>query len=96
MALLKRDAPENGSAKQEQKQAKAFDKAWNAFWATPAGRARLAYRAGNQVFQYNVDVMTPDCRFKDQDSAHRVVALLSGILHQGLCQRVLRLPLHGG
>ena len=68
MALLKKDAPEEvaakeqpkherAAAKQEKKQAEAFDKAWNAFWASPAGRARLAYRAGGQVFQYHIDVM---------------------------------------
>ena len=57
MALLKRDAPEEVAAKQEQKEAKALEKAWSAFWASPAGRARLAYRNGDQVFQYSIDVM---------------------------------------
>lgn len=57
MALLKRDGAEEVAAKEEQKQAKGFDKAWNAFWASPAGRARLAFRAGDQVFQYSIDVM---------------------------------------
>jgi hypothetical protein len=57
VALLKKDAPEEVAAKQEQKQANALEKAWNAFWASPAGRARLAYRNGDQVFQYNIDVM---------------------------------------
>ena len=54
---MKRDGAEELAAKAEQKQAKGFDKAWNAFWASPAGRARLAYRTGDQVFQYNIDVM---------------------------------------
>jgi hypothetical protein len=57
VALLKKDAPEEVAAKQEQKQANALEKAWNAFWASPAGRARLAYRNGDHVFQYNIDVM---------------------------------------
>ncbi|MBB3018840.1 hypothetical protein FHR70_001894 [Microvirga lupini] len=35
------------------------------------------------VSQHNVDVMKPSCRFTDQNSAHRVVALLSGILVPG-------------
>jgi hypothetical protein len=35
------------------------------------------------VSQHNVDVMKPDCRFTDQTSAHRVTALLSGILVPG-------------
>lgn len=68
MALLKKDIPEEAAAKEQrqhegaaakedQKRTKAFEKAWNAFWASPAGRARLAYRAGDQVFQYSIDVM---------------------------------------
>ena len=35
------------------------------------------------VSQHNVDVMKPTCRFTDQNSAHRVVASLSGILVPG-------------
>lgn len=35
------------------------------------------------VSQHNVDVMKPACRFADQNSGHRVVALLSGILVPG-------------
>jgi hypothetical protein len=57
VALLKRDAPDEVAAKEEQRQTKGFDKAWSAFWASPAGRARLAYRAGDQIFQYSIDVM---------------------------------------
>jgi hypothetical protein len=68
VALLKREAPEEvagkeqrkreqAAAKDEEKRAKAFDLAWNAFWESPAGRARLAYRAGDRVFQYSIDVM---------------------------------------
>ena len=68
MALLKRDTPEEAAAKDqrtreqaaakaEEKRSKAFEKAWNAFWASPAGQARAAYRAGDHVFQYSIDVM---------------------------------------
>jgi hypothetical protein len=57
VGLLKKDTAEDIAAKDEQKEAKALEKAWNAFWASPAGRARLAYRNGDQVFQYSIDVM---------------------------------------
>jgi hypothetical protein len=57
VGLLKRDTAEDIAAKEEQKEGKALEKAWNAFWASPAGRARLAYRNGDQVFQYSMDVM---------------------------------------
>jgi hypothetical protein len=68
VALLKRETPEEAAAKDqrkrddaaakgEEKRQKAFDKAWNEFWSTPMGRARAAYRAGDQMFQYSIDVM---------------------------------------
>ena len=68
MALLKKDSPEevaakeqqrreHAAAKEDEKRTKAFEKAWNSFWNSPAGHARRAYRAGDQVFQYSIDVM---------------------------------------
>jgi hypothetical protein len=68
VALLRKDTPEEAAAKEqrsrekaaakaEEKRSKAFDKAWTAFWASPIGRARAAYRAGDQLFQYSIDVM---------------------------------------
>jgi hypothetical protein len=68
VALLKKDTPdevaakeqlkrEQAAAKEDEKRTKAFEKAWNEFWASPVGRARAAYRAGDQVFQYSIDVM---------------------------------------
>jgi hypothetical protein len=68
VALLKKDTPEEAAAKEqrrreqaaaktEEKRSKAFDNAWNAFWTSPVGRARAAYRNGDHVFQYSIDVM---------------------------------------
>ena len=51
---------EQQAAKQAQKQSEAFDKAWNGFWASPAGQARRAFEAGDHVFQYAIDVMNQD------------------------------------
>lgn len=48
---------EQQAGKQEQKQQKAFERAWNAFWSSPAGQARRAYESGDHVFQYSIDVM---------------------------------------
>jgi hypothetical protein len=45
------------AAKRQQKRRKAFEDAWNAFWASPAGQARLAFDRGDHVFQYSLDVM---------------------------------------
>lgn len=56
MAVLRKD-PQQQAAKDEQKQQKAFEKAWNAFWASPAGEARRAFEDGDHVFQYSIDVM---------------------------------------
>jgi hypothetical protein len=57
VALLKKETPEELAAKQHRKRQQALEKAWEAFWASPVGRARLAYRAGDHVFQYSIDLM---------------------------------------
>ena len=59
MAVL-RKSDEEKAAKAEEKQQKAFEKAWNAFWASPAGQARDAFENGDHVFQYSIDVMNQD------------------------------------
>ncbi len=45
------------AAKEDSKRQKAFDKAWQQFWWSPAGQARQAFDAGDHVFQYSLDVM---------------------------------------
>ena len=44
-----------GSCGEAGKQDEALDKARNAFWASPSGRAR--WHTGDQVLQYSIDVM---------------------------------------
>jgi hypothetical protein len=43
---------------EERKRLERIEKAKQAFFATPAGRARLAYENGDHVFQYQFDVMS--------------------------------------
>jgi hypothetical protein len=42
---------------QERKRAQKIEKVRRAFFTTPPGEARLAFEAGDQVFQYSIDVM---------------------------------------
>lgn len=67
MAMLKK-SPEETAAKgerkrqqliekEERRREKAFESAWNAFWASPAGQARRAFEDGDHVFQFSIDVM---------------------------------------
>jgi hypothetical protein len=42
---------------QARKRVERIDQARQAFFGTPAGRARLAFERGDQVFQYEIDVM---------------------------------------
>jgi hypothetical protein len=58
MALLKKDTPEEAAAKAAHNEHRALTKAWEAFWASPVGKARLAYRSGDHVFQYSIDVLS--------------------------------------
>jgi hypothetical protein len=57
VALLKKDTPEEAARKGEQKRQHAFEQAWQAFWNSPVGLARAAFRAGDPVFQYSIDVL---------------------------------------
>src|SRR5680860_449954 len=57
MALLKKDTPEEAADKAEQKRQNAFQDAWQAFWQSPAGQARVAYKAGDHLFQFSIDVL---------------------------------------
>ena len=57
MALLKKDTQEEAAAKAERKQEQALNSAWQSFWNSPPGLARAAFRAGDHVFQYSIDVM---------------------------------------
>ena len=47
---------ERAEERRRQKEAEAIDAAKEAFFATPAGRARLAYKRGHQLFQYELPV----------------------------------------
>ena len=69
MALVKRKTDEeraqDAHAKEQQRREKeardhaaAIEAAKAAFYATPAGRARVAYESGDHVFQYAIDVMS--------------------------------------
>lgn len=67
MALIKKtpeEAAEKAKRKRQQdeektqqRREKAFAKAWNEFWESPAGQARRAFVDGDQVFQFSIDVM---------------------------------------
>jgi hypothetical protein len=52
--LKQRQRAERAQRKREQQ----FEKAWEAFWASPAGQARTAFEDGDHVFQYSIDVMS--------------------------------------
>jgi hypothetical protein len=61
----KAKTPEQLAAQEQQQQLAAqkkradlIEKARRAFLSTPAGQARLAYERGDQVFQYDHDVMS--------------------------------------
>lgn len=68
MALLNKKTDEqkalDAQAKEQQRQEQEARRAeeqrqkeWQAFLATPAGKARTAFERGDQVFQYSIDVM---------------------------------------
>jgi len=62
MALLNKKTEEQKAVEQREKAARERiqqrEQAKNAFFGSPAGRARVAYEAGNHVFQYEHDVMS--------------------------------------
>ncbi|HKT83861.1 MAG TPA: hypothetical protein VJQ84_08510, partial [Solirubrobacterales bacterium] len=47
---------ERAEEKERRRQADSLDAAMNAFYATPAGRARLAYKRGHRLFQYELEI----------------------------------------
>lgn len=57
MARNKKNDPEVLAAQAAAERQQAFDLAWQTFWASPIGQARLAYRRGDKVFQYSLDVL---------------------------------------
>jgi hypothetical protein len=89
VALLKKDTPEEAAAKAERKQQQALDQAWQSFWASPAGRARAAYQAGDHIFQYSIDVMNQQAiivAMVGSRTSHKTVdptAVLNAVCRQG-------------
>jgi hypothetical protein len=47
---------ERAELKQREKQLKSTEEAMDAFFQTPAGRARLAYKRGHRLFQYELEI----------------------------------------
>jgi hypothetical protein len=47
---------ERAELKEREKELKSVEAAKNAFFETPAGRARLAYKRGHRLFQYELEV----------------------------------------
>lgn len=47
---------ERAELKEREKQLKATEAAKDAFFQTPAGRARLAYKRGHHLFQYELEI----------------------------------------
>jgi hypothetical protein len=54
--LGKEAREERAEERQRQKQALSTEAAKAAFFETPAGRARLAYRRGHRLFQYELEI----------------------------------------
>jgi hypothetical protein len=52
-----RQQAQAAAEKVERERAERREKVRQAFFATPAGRARLAFEAGNELFQFLIDVM---------------------------------------
>jgi hypothetical protein len=51
---------ERAELKQREKQLKSAEAAKEAFFQTPAGRARLAYKRGHRLFQYELEINALD------------------------------------
>jgi hypothetical protein len=60
-ALDKASREERTAEKERQKRLESVEAAREAFFETPAGRARLAYKRGHRLFQYEleIDELTP-------------------------------------
>ena len=52
-----RQQAQAAAEKAERERAEHREKVRQAFFATPAGRARLAFEAGDELFQFSIDVM---------------------------------------
>jgi hypothetical protein len=74
---------------EERKRVEAIEKAKNDFFETPAGRARLAYEEGDQVFQYSFDVVNHQAVVvamvgsKQTKKTNDPVAILNSVCHEG-------------
>jgi hypothetical protein len=55
-SLSRATREERAEEKDRQKEAQSVEAAKQAFFQTPAGRARLAYKRGHQLFQYELEV----------------------------------------
>jgi hypothetical protein len=66
-----------------------FARAWEAFWASPAGRARKAFRDGDHVFQYSIDVLNQQAIIvamigsTTAKQAADPTAVLNSVCHEG-------------
>lgn len=54
-SLSKAAREERAQARQQQKESTSIEAAKQAFFETPAGRARLAYQRGHRLFQYELE-----------------------------------------
>jgi hypothetical protein len=54
--MLKR-SPEKKQQRQLERQRREEEKQAQAFWRSPAGRARTAFERGDQLFQFELDVL---------------------------------------
>lgn len=73
----------------ERKRLEGIEKIRRAFFATPAGQARVAYENGDQVFQYSFDVMTQQAIIvamvgsKTSAKTSDPTAILNSVAHEG-------------
>ncbi len=90
---LKRRTPEQKDQdrreSEERKRADQVKKESEAFYATPAGQARLAFERGDHVFQYEVDVMNQKAvivAMVGSTTSHKTVDpvwVLNSVCHEG-------------
>lgn len=100
MALIQRKTPEqraqDAALKEEQRReaeaarrAEAIERARQAFFGTPAGKARVAYERGDQVFQYAHNVMSQQAVIvamvgsASPQTTADPVAILNSVCHEG-------------
>jgi hypothetical protein len=74
---------------EERKRVEAIEKAKKDFFETPAGRARLAYEQGDQIFQYSFDVVSHAAIVvamvgsRQTKKTNDPVAVLNSVCHEG-------------